>query len=119
VDGKLSLTVSQHLPSPAASELVLDALGDRTRRVILERLRTGPMPVVEIARGLPVSRPAVSQQLKVLKQASLVMDQPDGNRRLYAVNPYGLIALRAYLESMWQDSLARFAAAAEAEADGR
>lgn len=89
---------------------VLDALGDPTRRAILERLRQGPRPVGEIADGLPVSRPAVSQHLRVLKEAGLVVDRRDGTRRLYAVDPGGLAVLRAYLESLWQESLDRFAA---------
>ncbi|HEX8582463.1 MAG TPA: metalloregulator ArsR/SmtB family transcription factor [Acidimicrobiales bacterium] len=89
---------------------VLDALGDPTRRAILERLRQGPRPVGEIADGLPVSRPAVSQHLRVLKEAGLVVDRREGTRRLYAVDPGGLAVLRAYLESLWQESLARFAA---------
>ena len=70
--------------------MVLEALGDRTRRAILERLRAGPQPVVEIARGLSVGRPAVSQHLKVLKEASLVVDQAVGTRRVYQINPDGL-----------------------------
>lgn len=108
--GKSSLTVSQDLL--ASQEAVLDALGDRTRRRILDRLRAGPLPVVEIAQGLPVSRPAVSQHLKVLKVAGLVVDRPDSNRRLYALDPNGLAALRALLESFWQDALTRYAAIA-------
>jgi len=92
---------------------VLDALGDRSRRVILHRLREGPKPVVEISRGLPISRPAVSQHLKVLKKAGLVIDRADGNRRLYAVDPNGLLALRGFLEMFWEDTLGRFVAASE------
>ena len=71
-------------------DLVMDALGDRTRRAILERLREGPQPVVEIARGLPVGRPAVSQHLRVLKRAGLVSDRAVGTRRVYEVSPEGL-----------------------------
>jgi DNA-binding transcriptional ArsR family regulator len=97
-----------------AYNAVLDALGDRTRRTVLERLRAGPLPVVEIARGLPVSRPAVSQHLKVLKDAGLVVDRQDGNRRIYSVDPNGLALLRAYVEAFWQGALLRFAQAAEA-----
>lgn len=67
------------------------------------------MPVVDLARGLPVSRPAVSQHLRVLKDAGLVTDRPSANRRLYSVDPAGLMALRGFLESFWQDALARFA----------
>ena len=92
---------------------VLDALGDRTRRVILERLRDGPLAVVEIARGLDVGRPAVSQHLKVLKQAGLVVDRSEGTRRLYAVDRTGLEVVQAYLGSFWSDALARFQQAAD------
>jgi DNA-binding transcriptional ArsR family regulator len=94
---------------------VLDALGDRTRRRIFDRLRGGPLAVVEIARELPVSRPAVSQHLKILKEAGLVVDRADRNRRLYAVDANGLAALRMFLESFWQESLGRFAELAESE----
>jgi DNA-binding transcriptional ArsR family regulator len=73
--------------------------------------------VVEIARGLPVSRPAVSQHLKVLKEAGLVVDRAEGNRRLYTVDATGLVALRTFLELFWQDALGRFVAIAETEAD--
>lgn len=88
---------------------MLDALGDPTRRAIVERLRHGPLPVTRIADALPVSRPAVSQHLRVLKEAGLVADRRDGTRRLYAVDPDGLAVLRAYLESLWQEALVRFA----------
>jgi len=77
---------------------VLDALGDPTRRRILELVRDGARPVGEIAREVPVSRPAVSQHLRVLKEAGLVHDRQEGTRRLYAVDPSGLSALRAYLD---------------------
>jgi DNA-binding transcriptional ArsR family regulator len=86
----------------------LDALGDGTRRAVLEALRGGPKAVVEIARGLPVSRPAVSQHLKVLKEAGLVTDEADGTRRLYRLDPSGLARLRAYVEDFWQQALTRF-----------
>ena len=89
------------------------ALGDPTRRAILHRLREGPKPVVEIARGLPVTRPAVSQHLRVLKEAGLVIDRAEGTRRLYAVDPNGLFALRAFLELFWADALTGFVAAAD------
>lgn len=92
---------------------MLDALGDRTRRRILDRLREGPQPVVEIARGLPVSRPAVSQHLKVLKDAGLVVDRPSANRRLYTLDPQGIATLRAFLDSFWREALDRFAQLAE------
>jgi DNA-binding transcriptional ArsR family regulator len=91
----------------------MDALGDPTRRAILERLLKGPMPVGELARAFPVSRPAISQHLRVLKQAHLVVDRPAGNRRLYAVDPAGVDALRAYFDRFWTQSLAAFKRAAE------
>jgi DNA-binding transcriptional ArsR family regulator len=86
----------------------LDALGDPTRRAILELLRDGPRPVGELAEALPVSRPAVSQHLAVLKAAGLVSDRAAGRRRLYAVDPAGLDALRAYLEGLWGQALASY-----------
>lgn len=79
----------------------LAALGDPTRRIIFDRVATSPSTVGEIARGLPVSRPAVSQHLKVLKEAGLVIDEPDGARRLYRIDPKGLYAMRAWLELRW------------------
>jgi DNA-binding transcriptional ArsR family regulator len=95
----------------------LDALGDPTRRAILELLRDGPRPVGELARALPVSRPAVSQHLAVLKAAGLVADRAAGRRRLYAVDPAGLDALRAYLEGLWGQALASYRRAADEETD--
>ena len=89
------------------------ALGDPTRRAIFERLAERPRAVGELARGLPVSRPAVSQHLKVLKDAGLVVDRRDGNRRMYQLNPDGVGALRAYLDRFWTLSLAAFKRAAE------
>lgn len=94
---------------------VLDALGDPTRRAILELVRDGERPVGEIARHLPVSRPAVSQHLRVLKGAGLVRDRQEGTRRLYVVDPNGLAALRAYLERFWDTALAAFKEAADEE----
>ena len=87
---------------------VLDALGDPTRRAVLELLRDGPRAVVDIASALPVSRPAVSQHLRVLKGAGLVTERKDGTRHLYRVDPDGLAALRTYLESFWTDALGAF-----------
>jgi DNA-binding transcriptional ArsR family regulator len=84
------------------------ALGDRTRRTIFTRLSRRPCAVGELARELPVSRPAVSQHLKVLKDAGLVTDRPDGNRRIYQVDPDGLQALRADLDQFWNSALAGF-----------
>jgi DNA-binding transcriptional ArsR family regulator len=95
----------------------MDALGDGTRRLILERLRRGPLAVGELAAGLPVSRPAVSQHLRVLKEAGLVTERRNGTRRLYRVDTGGLAEVRDYLESFWTDVLAAFEAAATAEAE--
>lgn len=92
---------------------VLDALGDPTRRAVLELLRAGPRPVGELARQLPVSRPAVSQHLRVLREARLVRNRREGARRVYALDPEGLIALRAFLEGYWDTALAAFAEAAD------
>ena len=88
-------------------------LGDRTRRTIFERLADRPQTVGELAAELPVSRPAVSQHLRVLKDAGLVVDQPVGNRRIYRVNPDGMVALRAQLESFWTRMLAAYKQSAE------
>ncbi len=92
----------------------LDALGDPTRRRVLELVReNGPVPVGEIAAILPVSRPAVSQHLKVLEGAGLVSSTKDGTRHLYAVEPDGLLELRHWVDGFWDDALARFKRAAE------
>jgi DNA-binding transcriptional ArsR family regulator len=95
-----------------AAARVLDALGEPTRRAVLELIRGGARPVGEIARELPVSRPAVSQHLHVLKEAGLVRDRKEGTRRLYSVSPEGLEALRGYLEGFWDTALAAFGGAA-------
>jgi DNA-binding transcriptional ArsR family regulator len=97
----------------ATYDEVLTALADPTRRAIFECLQGGPRAVVDLARGLPVSRPAVSQHLKVLKEAGLVTDQRDGARRVYRLNPEGLGALRSYLDRFWSQALTAFTAAAE------
>jgi DNA-binding transcriptional ArsR family regulator len=87
----------------------LDALGDATRRAIVERLvKDGPLPVVDLARAFPISRPAISQHLRVLKEAHLVVDRAEGTRRVYAVNPEALASLRAYFERFWGEALAAF-----------
>jgi DNA-binding transcriptional ArsR family regulator len=91
------------------------ALGDSTRRAVFEHLGAGPRAVGELARDLPVSRPAVSQHLKVLKNAGLVLDRRDGTRRLYQLDPGGLGELRAYFDRFWNRALAAFAEAAEKE----
>jgi DNA-binding transcriptional ArsR family regulator len=89
------------------------ALADPTRRIVFERLRRGPQPVVELARGLHVSRPAVSQHLRVLKDAGLVRDRKEGTRHYYSVDGDALAELREYFESFWEDALAAFKEAAE------
>jgi DNA-binding transcriptional ArsR family regulator len=94
----------------------LTAMGDATRRAILKRLLDGPRAVGDLARDLPVSRPAVSQHLRVLKQARLVVDTAAGTRRLYRVNPQGIEALRTYFDQFWGHALAAFTRAAEASA---
>ncbi|MGZ8793073.1 MAG: ArsR/SmtB family transcription factor [Gaiellaceae bacterium] len=99
---------------PSRHETVLDALGDPTRRRVLELVRdNGPAPVGGIAAMLPVSRPAVSQHLRVLEAAGLVACTKDGTRHLYAVEPEGLAELRLWLDGFWDDALARFKRAAE------
>lgn len=94
-------------------EAVLVALSDPTRRRIFEILAKGPRAVVELAAELPVSRPAVSQHLRVLKEAGLVVDRQVGTRRVYALNPQGLQALRGYLDQFWDRALASFKAVVE------
>jgi DNA-binding transcriptional ArsR family regulator len=98
------------------AERALDALGDATRRRVLKRLRHGRRSVREIADGLDVSRPAVSQHLKVLKAAGLVVVRAEGARRLYAVDTRGIEALRSWLDGLWDEALVAFKAAAEREA---
>ena len=96
-----------------AYDNALAALADPTRRRVFERLKSGPRAVGAIARGLPVSRPAVSQHLKVLKEAGLVADRPEGTRRVYHIDPDGLGALRRWLDQFWDEALAAFAAEVE------
>jgi|SRR5579863_4946340 len=86
----------------------LAALADPTRRELFERLRAGPRPVGELAQGVPVSRPAVSQHLAVLKAAGLVKDRADGTRRVYEIDPRGLGAIRAWLDDIWEGALEGF-----------
>ena len=95
--------------------IVLDALGDWTRRQIFDALKDGPQSVGELAARMPVSRPAVSQHLRVLKDAGLVIDSKDGTRRIYRVDPSGLAGIRAYFDSFWDEALGRFAAEARKE----
>jgi DNA-binding transcriptional ArsR family regulator len=96
-----------------AYDTALSALADPTRRRIFERLRKGPKAVAAIARGLPVSRPAVSQHLKVLKEAGLVREEPQGTRRIYEIDPRGLGTLRRWLDQFWDEALEAFKAEAE------
>ncbi len=95
-------------------EDAISALADPTRRAIIDRLRAGPAPVGTVADGLPVSRPAVSQHLRVLSDAGLVVMTPRGNHRLYSLAPTGIDSLRHYLDSLWDDALAAFQREAEA-----
>jgi DNA-binding transcriptional ArsR family regulator len=92
----------------------LEALADPTRRAIFERLRRGPSPVSRLAEGLPVTRPAVSQHLRVLKGAGLVKDQKAGTRRVYSIDLRGLAELRRYLDRFWDDVLFAFKSELEA-----
>ena len=93
------------------------ALADPTRRAVFERLADGPRAVGELAQGLPVSRPAVSQHLKVLKAAGLVRDRAEGARRVYQIDPQGLGQIRAWLDQFWDVALEAFKAEAEREDD--
>jgi DNA-binding transcriptional ArsR family regulator len=86
----------------------LDALGEPTRRAILARLATGSISVGELARDFPISRPAISQHLRILKQANLVVDRPAGTRRLYQLNPEGFESLREYFDQFWGQALHAF-----------
>jgi DNA-binding transcriptional ArsR family regulator len=98
-------------------QAALEALGDPTRREIFERLSRSPLAVGELAGGLPVSRPAVSQHLKVLKDAGLVFDRRAGTRRVYQVDPRAVEALREYFDAFWGQALQSFQRAAEAQTD--
>jgi DNA-binding transcriptional ArsR family regulator len=100
-------------------EHLLRALADSTRREIFERLRSGPRAVGELAAGLPVSRPAVSQHLKILKEAGLVREQRHGTRGYYSIDPGGLEPLRRYLESFWDEVLTAFGSAADNRTGGQ
>jgi len=97
-------------------EDAITALADPTRRVIIDRLRSGPLAVGTIADGMAISRPAVSQHLRVLSDAGLLTVTPSGNRRLYAIAPEGIAGLREYLDTLWDDALAAFAQAAAEKA---
>ena len=98
-----------------AYEMALAALSDPTRRLVFERILAAPRPVAAIAEGLPVSRPAVSQHLKVLREAGLITERRNGTRRLYSANPQALGELRAVIEAMWQEALGSAAAALDEE----
>ena len=89
-------------------DIQLDALGDRTRRAILDHLLNGPVSVGELAEDFPVSRPAISQHLRILKDANLVVDRAEGTRRLYEINPEGFEALRSYFDQYWSVALRAF-----------
>ena len=99
----------------ANANRVFAALTDPTRRAVFERLRDGPRAVGEIAHGMPVTRPAVSQHLKVLKEAGLVADEARGTARLYRIHAQGLVELRDWLDGFWDEALANFKARAERE----
>ena len=98
--------------------IAIGALADPTRRAVFERLRNGPRSVGELADGLPVSRPAVSQHLRVLKDAGLVRERRDGTRRIYSVNAAGVAELREYVEGFWNQALDAYGAAARGETKG-
>ena len=93
------------------------ALSDPTRRAVFERLLDGSQPVGRIAKGMPVSRPAVSQHLKVLKEAGLVTDRAEGTRRVYSIDPHGLAAVRRYFDQFWENTLDAFAAEVERDSE--
>jgi DNA-binding transcriptional ArsR family regulator len=103
----------------AAYEKAFAALADPSRRQVFERLKEGPLSVGAIARGMPVSRPAVSQHLKVLKEAGLVTDRAEGTRRIYAIDPQGLAGLRSWLDQFWGEVLVAFAAEVERKPNPR
>jgi len=101
----------------ANSNLAFAALADPTRREVFERLAQRPQAVGELAERLPVSRPAVSQHLKVLKEAGLVTDRPDGARRVYQIDPKGLGQIRAWLDQFWDEALEAFRAEVESDVE--
>ncbi len=100
-------------------EMTIAALADPTRRLVLEALKAGPLHVGALAQTLPVSRPAVSQHLRVLSDAGLLTVRTEGTRRLYAIDPKGADDLRKYLDSMWDDALAAYTKAAQDKAAGK
>ena len=102
-----------------AYDIAFEALGDATRQQIFDRLRQGPRSVTALAAGLPVSRPAVSQHLKILKEAGLVMDEAAGARRLYRAAPAGMLALRTWLNDFWSEVFADYDAEIQRQMDER
>lgn len=111
----LDTSVSSRLLLVMTYQSALLALGDPTRRRVFEELRRGPRSVGKIAARMPVSRPAVSQHLSVLKKAGLVVDRAEGTRRVYYIDPKGLAAIRVWLDQFWDDALSAFQAEAEKE----
>ncbi|HET6266923.1 MAG TPA: metalloregulator ArsR/SmtB family transcription factor [Acidobacteriota bacterium] len=108
--------VSVNLPLVKTyQEIQLNALGDSTRRAILARLLKGPLPVGKLAQGFAISRPAISQHLRILKQARLVMDRAEGTRRVYQLNPEGFASLRDYFDQFWSLALIAFKKKVEEE----
>src|SRR3954452_19983830 len=108
------MSVRLRLPFVSAyGDAGLGLLGDPTRRAIFELLARRPSSVQELADQLPISRPAVSQHLKVLRNGGLVVSQPEGTRRIYRLNPQGVAALRAWLEGVWDQALTDFHKVAE------
>ena len=101
------------MPASSRAGDPFDALGDRNRLAILELLARGDRPVQAIADELPISRPAVSRHLRLLKEAGLVVEEPLGTRRIYRIHDEGLAAVRAYIEEVWGDAAARFRLVAE------
>jgi DNA-binding transcriptional ArsR family regulator len=109
-----AMNTGRKLPvAPGPSQKAFDALGDATRRSIFEKLQHGPLAVVQIAEGLPVSRPAVSQHLKVLREAKLISINSRGTRNIYQVEKEGIIAMRNYLDRFWNEALENFKRLAE------
>lgn len=100
-------------------DIALNALGDPTRRQLFDRLRDGPCSVGALAEGMPISRPAVSQHLKILKEAGLVSDEARGARRVYWVNRDGLAGLKSWLEGFWDDGLEAYQAEIQRQLDER
>lgn len=99
----------------ANAKKIFGALGDSTRQVIFEKLKNGPLAVVDIAKKLPVTRPAVSQHLKVLREAGLISSRAEGTKNVYQIDPVGILAMRRYFDGFWDDALSSFKVVAEAE----